>query len=98
MIVQTRPATRIHVPIHVARVDNNGCPGTLTGKLKEKVAAKSESYGLRWTTTDMALAETEGFEPSIPIARYNDLANRRLQPLGHVSMQAKQALSIALRT
>jgi hypothetical protein len=31
------------------------------------------------------LAETEGFEPSIPISRYNALAKRRLQPLGHIS-------------
>jgi hypothetical protein len=31
------------------------------------------------------LAETEGFEPSIPISEYNALAKRRLQPLGHVS-------------
>jgi hypothetical protein len=32
------------------------------------------------------LAETEGFEPSIRLFEpYNGLANRRLQPLGHVS-------------
>src|SRR5690606_10257820 len=31
------------------------------------------------------LAETEGFEPSVPVTRYDDLANRCLQPLGHVS-------------
>ena len=31
------------------------------------------------------LAETEGFEPSIPLTGYDDLANRCLQPLGHVS-------------
>ena len=32
------------------------------------------------------LAETIGFEPTVPISEYNDLANRRLQPLGHVSI------------
>jgi hypothetical protein len=31
------------------------------------------------------LAETEGFEPSIHLTAYDDLANRCLQPLGHVS-------------
>ena len=31
------------------------------------------------------MAETRGFEPLIPFEGYNDLANRRLQPLGHVS-------------
>ena len=32
------------------------------------------------------MAETEGFEPSIQALHpYNGLANRRLQPLGHVS-------------
>ena len=31
------------------------------------------------------MAETEGFEPSIPLTGYDDLANRCLQPLGHVS-------------
>ena len=32
------------------------------------------------------MAETEGFEPSIRGKPYNGLANRRLQPLGHVSV------------
>jgi hypothetical protein len=31
------------------------------------------------------MAETEGFEPSIRFRAYDDLANRCLQPLGHVS-------------
>ncbi len=31
------------------------------------------------------LAETEGFEPSVPISGYAHLANECLQPLGHVS-------------
>jgi hypothetical protein len=31
------------------------------------------------------LAETKGFEPLIRLATYDDLANRCLQPLGHVS-------------
>jgi hypothetical protein len=32
------------------------------------------------------MAETEGFEPSIHLTAYDDLANRCLQPLGHVSI------------
>ena len=31
------------------------------------------------------LAETEGFEPSVPFAQYDGLANRWFQPLTHVS-------------
>jgi hypothetical protein len=31
------------------------------------------------------MAETEGFEPSVPISGYAHLANECLQPLGHVS-------------
>lgn len=31
------------------------------------------------------MAETEGFEPSIPFSRYAHLANECLQPLGHIS-------------
>ena len=39
--------------------------------------------GRRWP--EVKLAETEGFEPSIRFKAYDDLANRCLQPLGHVS-------------
>ncbi len=31
------------------------------------------------------MAEREGFEPSIQVTPYDDLANRCLQPLGHLS-------------
>lgn len=31
------------------------------------------------------MAERGGFEPPVPLAEYNDLANRRLQPLSHRS-------------
>ena len=40
-----------------------------------------ESYG--WSTY---LAEARGFEPPVPVSEYNDLANRRLKPLGHASV------------
>ena len=32
------------------------------------------------------MAERMGFEPTIDVATYNGLANRRLQPLGHLSI------------
>ncbi len=38
------------------------------------------------------MAETEGFEPSIRFTTYDDLANRCLQPLGHVSCWAAFAV------
>ena len=41
------------------------------------------------TLTDVGLAETEGFDPSIRFRAYDDLANRCLQPLGHVSANQK---------
>ena len=31
------------------------------------------------------MAERMGFEPTIDVTTYNGLANRRLQPLGHLS-------------
>ncbi len=33
------------------------------------------------------MAERRGFEPPIQFYPYNDLANRRLQPLGHLSVK-----------
>lgn len=43
---------------------------------------------------DTVLAEARGFEPPVPVSEYNDLANRRLKPLGHASVAQsyKQAL------
>ena len=32
------------------------------------------------------VAEREGFEPSVAVARDTGLANQRLQPLGHLSV------------
>jgi hypothetical protein len=32
-----------------------------------------------------ALAEREGFEPSMPVARHTAFREQRLQPLGHLS-------------
>ena len=43
-------------------------------------------------------SEREGFEPSIRCYPYNGLANRRLQPLGHLSTAAWGVLSGGART
>jgi hypothetical protein len=43
-------------------------------------------YSIKINALQRFLAETQGFEPWIPISEYNALAKRRLQPLGHVSM------------
>ena len=37
-------------------------------------------------------SEREGFEPSIRFNTYNGLANRRLQPLGHLSAARRRPL------
>jgi hypothetical protein len=43
------------------------------------------------------VAETQGFEPWIPLTGYDDLANRCLQPLGHVSGATGFALAAGER-
>ena len=35
---------------------------------------------------ELAMAENGGFEPPIELSPYNGLANRRLQPLGQLSV------------
>ena len=36
-------------------------------------------------TNEGSVAEGKGFEPPEGVSSFNDLANRRLQPLGHLS-------------
>ena len=50
-----------------------------------RTAISVDSGGDGQTAIDIKLAETGGFEPPIRCDPYNGLANRRLQPLGHVS-------------
>ena len=38
--------------------------------------------------TEKEMAEGKGFEPPEGVSSFNDLANRRLQPLGHPSAGA----------
>jgi hypothetical protein len=40
----------------------------------------------------LKLAEGMGFEPTIQLSSYNGLANRRLQPLGHPSLEGSYFL------
>ena len=49
-------------------------------------APSCRRVGIRETAHDSGLAEARGFEPPVPISEYNDLANRRLKPLGHASV------------
>jgi hypothetical protein len=39
------------------------------------------------------MAERAGFEPAIPIAQYIGFRDRRLQPLGHLSVSCKASKS-----
>ena len=48
-------------------------------------AERQRTRRVREQARERIMAETRGFEPLIPFRGYNDLANRRLQPLGHVS-------------
>lgn len=54
---------------------------------REKVGRKVGRPTISTQVFDIikCVAETEGFEPSVPLTGYDDLANRCLQPLGHVS-------------
>ena len=63
----------------VARIENRSrvaCP--LPGPV----------VGRRGKSKNLKMAEREGFEPSIPdLVQYDGLANRCLQPLGHLSIR-----------
>jgi hypothetical protein len=51
--------------------------------------ADSSSIAHRGTARNRDMADREGFEPSIgALVPYNGLANRRLQPLGHLPVGA----------
>ena len=45
------------------------------------------SLGIGMAAERVGMAERMGFEPMIRVSPYNDLANRRLQPLGHLSVR-----------
>ena len=62
-----------------------GC-GALSG---EGAAVTHKPLITRPILKDMA--ETEGFEPSVPYSQYDGLANRWFQPLTHVSKHGLNA-------
>ena len=76
-------------PRGLRRSESDPCRGA-------KSLLRHESPGT--AVTIARLAEREGFEPSIRCNSYNGLANRRLQPLGHLSTAAWGVLSTAART
>ena len=79
-------------PIRWIGTDGRGRDGLLSvGNQEEKV----DSGGLLRTPMEWQLAETEGFEPSVPFAQYDGLANRWFQPLTHVSACASSARRLA---
>jgi hypothetical protein len=50
-----------------------------------KISGSVRRIGQLWTVEINKMAETEGFEPSVPYSQYDGLANRWFQPLTHVS-------------
>ncbi len=52
---------------------------------RRAMTVRRDRYELRFISKIREVAETEGFEPSIPFWGYAHLANECLQPLGHVS-------------
>ncbi len=47
--------------------------------------------GLRYAPKNPYLnAVEEGFEPPVPVSKYNDLANRRFKPLTHSTLEAER--------
>jgi hypothetical protein len=43
-------------------------------------------FGMFLDVLELGMAENGGFEPPIELSPYNGLANRRLQPLGQLSV------------
>ena len=54
-------------------------------KLHAEKARESGLYGRICRYVEIVVAETEGFEPSVPNSQHDGLANRWFQPLTHVS-------------
>src|SRR3546814_2407922 len=55
------------------------------GKKRRLYGRKRNPSGRTRPPMEGPVAETEGFEPSVPFAQYDGLANRWFQPLTHVS-------------
>ncbi len=52
---------------------------------------KYDKLGLKPNLREENVAEGKGFEPPEGVSSFNDLANRRLQPLGHPSAGATRS-------
>ena len=66
--------------------------GVNTG-MSTEIGNKTQIKVIRAIT--IALAETEGFEPSVQMYPYDGLANRWFQPLTHVSRSQRRGRAIA---
>src|SRR3546814_9132289 len=55
------------------------------GKKRRLYGRKRNPSGRTRPPMEGPVAETEGFEPPVPFAQYDGLANRWFQPLTHVS-------------
>ena len=89
------PTRGVQTPTHTCRWP---ATGDGSGTARNALACDSgpfhspsrESVRIR-TTNGPKVAERMGFEPMIRISPYNGLANRRLQPLGHLSGSRRYA-------
>ena len=51
----------------------------------KRIPRKPSFMPARKKSASKGMAEREGFEPSVPLTEHDDLANRCLRPLGHLS-------------
>jgi hypothetical protein len=78
------PASRLRPHVVKATVRVHEYPDGLVGRMAGQSRRRSEITN-EIRSLKRKMAETEGFEPSIHVSMYDDLANRCLQPLGHIS-------------
>ena len=78
------------------RARNSNLSGWQDSNLRPPRPKRGAITGLRYTPnsylniyesykTKVKFAERQGFEPWVPISRYDDLANRSFRPLRHLS-------------
>jgi hypothetical protein len=61
-------------------------------QIRHEAQVRRDKGSLR---NEKILAERGGFEPPVRFYPYNGLANRRLQPLGHLSAATRASARIA---
>ena len=83
--------SRALVRARAAVPDGDGEPNASFGHASGAMLRRSLTGRTATRSGDAALAEREGFEPSIRDKTYTPLAGERLQPLGHLSGDACHA-------